>query len=698
VLAGNVKARGGGWPNLVPPDHFSGEPVQCLTQRFREDGLAQPESRRAGVPAAESPGLRELVGILVGAVVIAGLYFGRDVLIPIVSAILLAFVLAPLVQLLRRLRAPRTAAVLIAVSLSLSAIFGLGAVVGAQLTGLVNELPTYTATIISKVRAVGGLASGGLGRTAGRLGMQLNQVANDAASAPGSDSGTPASKRAAPLAVRIYQPPTSPLDLARQYLGPVLGPLATLALVFVVSVFILLQQTDLRDRLIRLFGASDLHRTTVAMDDAAVRLSRYFLTQLGVNTAFGAAIGIGVQIVGVPHALLWGVVAGLLRFVPFVGGVVSALLPAGLAAAVDPGWSMALWTLGLIWSAEAFTGQVVEPFLYGHSTGLSPVSVIVAAIFWAWLWGPIGLVLSTPVSLCLLVLGRHVPRLRFIEIMLGDRPPLTPVESFYQRLLAGDSDECLEQAELLIKEAPLSGYYDQVAMKGLQLAVHDKRRGVLDDGQIAGIDQSLQQVMADLEFLDDVEPPPGDDRQRAGPTPTAFELKRVAAPDSFDRHLLKPDDAAPLILCVTGRGVLDQLPNAMLAQLLKKHGLESRTVAMAELSRERIGNLDCSAVVGICVSSFQDSTGSSRLHYLVARLRERCPDLPIMLAVWGASDAEVADISPRAERPATSFNTLRDVVNACVEAARAGVESPQRRKGPGTRNKPAMLSKAASVP
>ena len=242
-------------------------------------------------------------------------------------------------------------------------------------------------------------------------------------------------------------------------LAPIVSPITTLGIVLVVVIFLLMQREDLRDRLIRLFGSNDLHRTTLAMDDAASRLSTYFLTQLGINAAFGVIVGLGLWAIGLPSPILWGVVATLLRFVPYVGSAISALLPIALAAAVSPGWTMVIWTVALFGVVETLIGQVIEPLLYGHSTGLSPVAVIVSALFWAWLWGPIGLILSTPFTVILVVLGRHVEHLEFLDVLLGDRPALTPVENFYQRILAGDPDEARDQAEKLLKDRPLVAYY-----------------------------------------------------------------------------------------------------------------------------------------------------------------------------------------------------------------------------------------------
>ena len=308
------------------------------------------------------------------------------------------------------------------------------------------------------------------------------------------------------IPVEMHEPEPTTVQLAQRILAPIVAPLLSTAIVFIVAIFILLQREDLRDRLIRLFGSSDLHRTTVAMNDAARRLSKYFLTQLGINATFGVIAGTGLYFIGVPSPVLWGVLAMLLRFVPYIGAPLAAIAPLTLAAAVDPGWSMVLWTAALYAIGETIMGQAVEPMLYAQSTGLSPFSVVVAAAFWTWLWGPVGLILSTPLTLCLVVLGRHVERLEFLDIILGDRPPLTPVESFYQRILAGDPDEARAQAELMLKDRSLSSYYDEVAMKGLQIAAADTARGVLVGRRIEAVREAIGSLIEDLEEYDDRDP------------------------------------------------------------------------------------------------------------------------------------------------------------------------------------------------
>ena len=353
-------------------------------------------------------------------VVVAGLYLGREVLIPITLAVLLSFVLAPLANLLRRLRLGRVASVLVAVALAIGIVILIGAVIGSQVASLATRLPEYTGTIETKIQSVRAVT---IDRVSGLL-DQLGSKSN--APSPGASNGRPVERGSSSGPSKdagnaSQESAASPIALAERYLSPVLSPLATLGIVIVVSIFILLQREDLRDRMIRLFGSADLHRTTIALDDAARRLSKYFVTQLSINAAFATILSIGLFFIGVPNFLLWGIFSGLLRFVPYVGAFISAALPIALAAAVDPGWSMALWTAALYIVAELLVSQALEPFLYGHSTGLSPFAVVVSAIFWSWLWGPIGLILSTPMTLCLVVLGRHVERFEFLDILLGDR-------------------------------------------------------------------------------------------------------------------------------------------------------------------------------------------------------------------------------------------------------------------------------------
>ncbi len=368
-----------------------------------------------------------------------------------------------------------------------------------------------------------------------------------------------------------------------------------------------------------------------------------------------------------------------MRFIPYIGAFIAGLPPLLLAAAVDPGWSMALWTIGLFVVAEPFMGYVVEPLVYGHSTGLSPVSVIVAAIFWTWLWGPIGLILSTPLTLCLVVLGRHVHRLEFLDVMLGDRPALTPPESFYQRMLAGDPDEVFDQAELLLEERSLSSYYDEVALKGLQIAAADAARGALAPAQIAKMRDSVTALVGDLGSHADA--PQGQAATETDTLPPSLaeqELPAVPPPADGAVPLLPAEWTAPgAVLCVAGRGPLDEAAATMLAQLLEKHGFGAQTLPHEAVSRNRIDALDRGRVNMICIS-YLDLVGTpEHLRALLLRLRRRFRGVPILVGLWPASDPVFTSGKARALISADHYTrSLREAVELCLAEARRGAPEP----------------------
>ncbi|MGI3776445.1 MAG: AI-2E family transporter [Janthinobacterium lividum] len=652
------------------------------------------ESRlpKARVPAAESLKPEGLLGLAVGVVVVAALYLAREVLIPITLSILLSFVLAPLVRLLRRLHLPRVLAVILSVVLALGTILMLGGLIGLQVATLADGLPQYQTTIEHKVDSARAMTVGRMNTLLARIGPALGGATPPAArpargDAPAAPPAPPPAQGkgtdAAPTVVSVQPPALSPMELARRYASPVLAPLETLGVVFIVAIFVLMQQEDLRDRLIRLFGSSDLHRTTLALDDAGSRLSRYFLTQLCINAAFGVVVGLGLLLIGVPSPILWGTLGALLRFVPYVGALIAAVLPVALAAAVDPGWSMAGWTLALFVVTEGVMGQAVEPLLYGHSTGLSPIAVVVVAIFWSWLWGPIGLILSTPLTLCLVVLGRHVKRLEFFDVLLGDRPALTPVETFYQRLLAQDPDEVQEQAEALLKTRALSSYYDEVALKGLQLAASDVSRGVLTEAQVADLRDELHHLIEELDVHDDTNPEAG----KAGAQPGVAGVERperdTASRPAPEAVAPAPEDLAPAwrgpapVLCVAGRGPLDEAASEMLAQLLRKHGLGATIAPFEAASRAGIAGLDPEGVAMVCVSYLELSGSPTHLRFLLRRLRARLPNATILIGLWPADGDLLRDPASRETLGADHYATsLRDAVALCVAEAH-GPASPE---------------------
>src|SRR6202140_3978852 len=449
---------------------------------------------------------------ILAAMIIAMLYFGREIFVPIALAILLSFVLAPLVAILQRIRVPRGLAVVSVVMLAFALIFPTGSLLATQLTQLAGDLPRYQSTISEKIQSFRDTKAGR--GTLERASDMLKDLSKEldkpkdavSARAPGSVVSPIAPGPRAPVPVEVRQPDPGALESLRTLISPLVHPLATTGIIIIFVIFILLQREDLRNRVIRLAGSYDLQRTTAALDDAARRLSRLFLTQLIVNGAFGLVIGIGLWLIGIPSVILWGILAAVLRFVPYIGAVIAAAFPLALAVAVDPGWSMLLWTLALFLVVEPVVGHVIEPMVYGHSTGLSPVAVVASATFWTALWGPIGLVLATPLTVCLVVLGRHVERLEFLDIMFGDRPALSPPEIFYQRMLAGDPTEAAEKAEEFLKERSLAPPHDEVGLKGLQLAQADAERGALDEERLRKIRDAVSEFASDISDQDDRPP------------------------------------------------------------------------------------------------------------------------------------------------------------------------------------------------
>jgi len=640
--------------------------------------LTKPLPRpRTTVPPAETPGVHGLMTLATGVVVVAALYVAREVLIPITLAVLLSFVLAPLVSLLHRLRLPRGPSVILAVLLALGVILGIGTFIGTQVAGLVNDVPRYATQVEHKIQSVQAAAIGKFAKFSRYLGPASGGgLQSPAGMESGGEAAGGADAGSRPVPVEVHQPAPSPLDLAERILQPTLAPIATLGIVLIVAIFILLQREDLRDRLIRLFGSRDLIRTTRAMDDAAKRLSRFFLTQLAINTLFGGIVAVGLYFIGVPSAGLWGIVATLMRFVPYVGSYLAAGLPLLLAAAIDPGWWLVLWTAALFLLGEAVMGQVVEPVAYGRTSGLSPIAVIVAAIFWGWLWGPVGLILAMPLTLCLVVLGRHVDRLEFLDVLLGDRPALTPVESFYQRILAGDVPETLDNAEQLLNSMSLSAYYDEVLLPGLQLAAVDTARGVLSDVQVERLRGSVETLTAELADEGDEEP----HAARAG----AGALGGAAAPSPAREQAAAivpgaPPAAwqvAPAVLCAPARGPLDGTVAEILGQLLGKHGFGCHVLPPDWLiSRTALAATNPADVRIVCISAVAISGTPLHLRYVVRRLAKRFPRAKILVGVWSSEFDDEQRL-----RSAISVDlyasSLRAAVNACFEEAQPEGPAP----------------------
>jgi predicted PurR-regulated permease PerM len=592
--------------------------------------LVSSKLQRPITPLAEST----LNTVLIAVVVIATLYFGREVLVPIALAILLTFVLAPLVRILQRWYFPRIVAVMLVCLIAFTAIFGLGALMVSQVNQLARNLPGYQSTLGEKIQSLQGVAAGtGTLERASEvlkdLGKEIDRPNNSTSPNSLTESGAPDK----PIPVEIKQPDPGALQTLVALLTPLIHPLTTTGIVAVFVIFILMQRQDLRNRLVRLAGAQDLQRTTAALDDAGRRLSRLFLTQLALNACFGCVIGAGLWSIGVPSAPLWGMLAMIMRFVPYIGALISAIFPLVLAAAVGPGWTMVLETAALFLIAETIVGQAVEPLVYGQSTGLSPVAVIVSATFWTWLWGPVGLILATPLSMCLVVVGRHIDRLEFLEVMFGDRPPLTPAELIYQRMLANDPVEAAEQARMFLKEKPLIEYYDEILLEGLRLAEADSERGLLNDERKRRIRDAVAEIVDDLSaHKDNLESIDRGDSKTEGESPLA--------------HLNKTEGARAIaviperwrnghpVLCIPGMGLLDEAAAILVAQVVERCGIGARSEQPDALSLSRILGLDTTNVALICLCYVGDAT-SAQIGYAIRRIRRKTSDAFILVSLFG---------------------------------------------------------------
>ncbi len=579
-----------------------------------------------------APPWMEVAPLLAGAVLVAALYLGRDLLVPLALAVILAFVLAPLAALLRRAGLPRAPAVLVAVLLAVGAIAGVAMIVLRQLAALAGELSAFAQNLNAKMQQL-------------RIADQIAQAQRALDGLRGMFGGHPQVVQPAPVPTTE----ASPLEVAAAYAGPVLAPLATFGIVVVFALFILLYREDLRDRLIRLAGVRDLHRTNDALDDAARRLSRLFLAQLALNTAFATAIAAGLWVIGLPGAALWGILAGLMRFVPFIGIWVAVVPPLLLALAADPGWAMVLSVAALYLIGEPLMGQIAEPLIFGRSAGLSPRSVIVAAAFWTFMWGPIGLLLATPLTVCLVVLGRHVPRLEFLDVMLGDRPPLRPEESFYQRALEGDADALVAQARAALKSGTsLVAWHDEVALRALALAEADWSREVLEPERLDGIRQQVETLLDEL----------------------------AETPKAESAHVLPKDwTTEGAVLCVAGRGRLDDLAAAVAAQALRHDGFGAVALRNAVLEAAPEARLDPGRVRRCCLSVRAEGCSAAAARYFLRRLTRLLPGVPVVIGLWHAppGSAMLAELRQEGGGAAVIVTSLGEVVAFCQATAAQAV-------------------------
>jgi predicted PurR-regulated permease PerM len=520
---------------------------------------------------------RSLIVIATG-VVLALLYFGKDVLVPIILALILALLMAPFVRLLQKMRLGHTYAVVIAALLLATVATGLMTVIGSQIVHLAESLPQYEKTVHAKLQMLHDLTIARMEAMRGEAGNVMNALS--AQSSGGQAQEAPvAPAYTGTMDVSVL---ASPWNAIRGVLSSLWSPLETAGIVLVVLVFVLLEYESLRDRFIRVIGGADLRATTAAINDAGERLSRFFVSQFSVNFGVGLAIWLGLAAIGLPNALLWGALTAVLRFVPYVGVWLAALLAALLAAAVSPGWSLLLMTLGLFVIVEALVSQLLEPQLYGHATGLSPLAVVVAAIFWSWLWGPMGLVLSTPLTLCLVVMGRHIRAFTLLGILLGDTPALTLPQRFYQRALSGDADEVIASARTFLRQRSLAKYCDVVLLPALQLAQMDLAQKTIGPEQLLKARTTVVKVIESL--------------GREAPVQSRWRRRTSVLDDDLAHYLRQqrehvagrwqgPLAVAPgsVVLCMGSGSHYDDVATEILVRVLRDLRIDARHVTMKDI-------------------------------------------------------------------------------------------------------------------
>jgi predicted PurR-regulated permease PerM len=604
----------------------------------------------------------------VAALIIAALYFGREIFVPFALAVLLSFVLAPFVMRLRSWRIPRTISVLVVVFFGFSIIFSLGGLMVSQATRLAAKLPGYQQTLSDKIESLRGLmgSSGTLEQASTVLKELKTELQHrDAAGRPAdSELARQPSNKPVPILVEVRQPDPGALSTFGAIIQPLISPLTTTGIVVIFVVFVLLQREDLRNRLVRLAGSADIQRTTAALDDAGKRLSKLFLTQIAFNAVFGLAIGIGLEFIGVPSAPLWGLVAMIMRFVPYIGALISAVFPLILAAAVGSGWQMLILTAALFVVLELLAGQVIEPLIFGHSSGLSPVAIILSASFWTWLWGPVGLVLATPLTVCLVVLGRHVDRLKFLDVMLGDRPALTPPQLAYQRMLAGDPIEAVEQAHEYLNDSSLEHYYDAILLKGLRLAEADRQLGHLDEDRLNRVVSTVEELVAELEAHNDAAA-----AELSSPDLSSSPGAAIAIEQACSRHAgLQEQPTAPLsIVCIPGAGRLDEAPTLVLAQLLRCRGFKATAEKADTLSMSKLLSLELANAALVCVC-YLSQPSAAKIQHAVRGLNRRIDGSRILLALLGAEAVSSAENASNALVTGGAFGaTLEAIVQVTSE-------------------------------
>jgi predicted PurR-regulated permease PerM len=566
--------------------------------------------------------------------IIASLFWAQAVLIPVAVSILLTFLLTPVADSLERLGLGRAFSVILIVILAFSFLAAVGWIVTLQLTSVANELPTYRKNIEQKIADIRGAGKGGalekVQKTAEEVKKELEK------------KDEPATVQPKPREVVVQGEQSStfwplPIDIA-----PMFERLASGGLAIVLVIFMLMEREDLRNRLIRLVGYGRLTTTTRALEEASQRISRYLLMQSIINTSFGIAVGIALYFIGLPYALLWGFLAAMLRFIPYVGPWTATIMPSALSLIVFEGWMWTALIIGVFLVLELINNMILEPLLYGESAGVSEVGLLIAVAFWTWLWGPVGLILATPLTVCVVVLSKYVPQLDFINVLMSDEPVMKSDISYYQRLLAGDQDEAEEIVEEYLKIHPMEQIYDEVLIPALNDVKRDFDFGKLDENNQQFIFKATREILEDLNGLN----------PDASSSPAAM-IKKASPPTTPRVRIL----GCPV------RDEADELALLMCRQLLTPIRYEMEVLADEALTSEVVDQVAEKCPALICIVSLPPG-GLAQTRYLCKRLRGRFPDTRIIVGRLGTQTANHQKVllASGADKVATNMIELRDQI------------------------------------
>jgi predicted PurR-regulated permease PerM/GAF domain-containing protein len=575
--------------------------------------------------------------IALSSALIAGLYFGKDFLIPLCLAALITFLLSPFVTKLEKWIG-KVAAVIFTMVMIVGGTIGMGWILAAQTVDLANQLPGYKENIRAKLQAVQ-LPKGG---TFDKVSETMEDLKKDLPGAIAEADQKTQEAKGDPMPVEVVATPdSSVLGEIGGILTPVLGPLGTAALVLLLATFMLLKRDDLQARLIRLVGQGRISSTTRAMDDAAVRVRRYLFMQLVVNVTYGIPLSLGLYFIGVPNAILWGALAAVLRFIPYIGPWIAAAFPIILSLAVSPTWLPPLLTIGLFVVIELLSNNVMEPWLYGSSTGVSSIALIVAAVFWTWMWGTPGLVLATPITVCLVVMGRHIPQLSFLSVVLGEEQALTPAEDCYHRMLrAGEHDES-ELADGFLKSKSLGELYDEMLVPVVMAAEEDHRQGLIDTEQRERIGTAVRDMVEDLG-------------------------ERFAPEAPSEDGVLPP---ALRIQCLPARAERDELAGTMLAHLLRQHGFEAGHSPDRRITSELVSELGRKMADLACITVVAPSK-PIHARNLCRKIRESLPEQRLIVCLWSQDGESAEHVKMLREAGAEEvFHTLEAAADWCDRLA-----------------------------